>query len=91
MLAVDRLGSAITSRPKAARYGEHHRPIGRPGGEFGAALAVRARIDDQRRSTGILDDVEVIAECAERMQPGRDQAQSARHHAGAPESRRCWR
>ncbi len=41
-------------------------------------------IDDQHRRLGILDDLEVIGERAQRMQPGRDQSQAERGDAGAP-------
>ena len=66
-------------------HGQHDaQPVGRLGRELAAPLGVRPGIDDQRRGPGILDDVEMIAQRAQRMQPGRDQAEARRRHAGAP-------
>ena len=66
-------------------HGEHDpQPVGRLGGELAAPLRVRPWIDDERRGLGILDDVEMIAQRAQRMQPGRHQAEARRGHAGAP-------
>ena len=66
-------------------HGQHDpQPVGRLSGELAAPLRVCPGIDDERRGPGILDDVEMIAQRGQRMQPGRDQAEARRRHAGAP-------
>ena len=59
-------------------------PVVGPGGEFAAALGVRPCIDNQRAHLDILDGIEMIAESAQRMQPGSDQAQPTRGDTRAP-------
>jgi hypothetical protein len=68
-----------------ATHGEHDgQPVGRLRGKLAAPLGMRPGVDDERARAGILDDVEMIGQRAQRMQPGRDQAEGRRGHAGAP-------